>query len=65
MYVSLASLPLTVHGKVDRRGLPEPGWQGEAYAAPGTAVEVDTGGGVGEVLGLSGSGFGTTSLVLR
>ncbi|MFO1417363.1 MAG: amino acid adenylation domain-containing protein [Methylotetracoccus sp.] len=52
VYVSLASLPLTVHGKVDRRGLPEPGWQGEAYAAPGTAVETILAEVWGEVLGL-------------
>ncbi|MFO1417388.1 MAG: amino acid adenylation domain-containing protein [Methylotetracoccus sp.] len=51
-YVSLASMPLTVHGKVDRRGLPEPGWQGEAYAAPGTAVETILAEVWGEVLGL-------------
>jgi amino acid adenylation domain-containing protein len=40
-YVMLERLPLTAHGKIDRRALPEPGWEDAeaAYRAPGTELE--------------------------
>ena len=38
-FVALDALPLTVHGKVDRRALPEPGAPGSVFVAPRTPDE--------------------------
>ncbi|HEY6922355.1 MAG TPA: amino acid adenylation domain-containing protein, partial [Steroidobacteraceae bacterium] len=35
----LASLPLTLNGKLDRLALPEPQWSGKEYVAPSTDLE--------------------------
>ncbi len=52
-FVVLASLPLTLNGKVDRAALPAPEHGGEAaYVAPGTPTEEVLAGIWAEVLGL-------------
>jgi amino acid adenylation domain-containing protein/FkbM family methyltransferase len=53
-FVTLESLPLTAHGKVDRQRLPAPGKQdiepGGMYVAPNTPIEKDVARICGEVL---------------
>jgi acyl carrier protein len=55
-FVMLEMLPLTAHGKVDRRALPEPGVvpgvRGEGYVEPRTATEGVIAGVWAEVLGV-------------
>ncbi|QRX81461.1 non-ribosomal peptide synthetase [Glaciimonas sp. PAMC28666] len=36
----LAALPVTANGKLDRRALPAPTWEGRAYRAPQSTVEI-------------------------
>ncbi|HEX7243109.1 MAG TPA: amino acid adenylation domain-containing protein, partial [Longimicrobiaceae bacterium] len=53
--VVLETLPLTAHGKVDRRALPAPEWAGgaDAYVAPRTPTEEILAGIWAEVLGVA------------
>ncbi|MEA2691482.1 MAG: hypothetical protein QOJ16_869, partial [Acidobacteriota bacterium] len=56
--VVLPALPLTANGKVDRRTLPAPEWQGgRGYRAPRTPVEEVLAGFWGELLGLERVGI--------
>jgi len=59
-FVPLAALPLTVHGKVDRRALPDPdpaaGRKSE-YLPPATAIEESLAAACAEVLGLERVGM--------
>ncbi|HEV2149199.1 MAG TPA: non-ribosomal peptide synthase/polyketide synthase [Longimicrobiaceae bacterium] len=54
-FVFLPELPLTAHGKLDRRALPEPGAPapGRGYVAPRTPTEEMLAGIMAEVLGLA------------
>ena len=52
--VPIAEIPLTVHGKIDRRALPEPGWTdgSVAFVAPASDTETKLAALYREVLGL-------------
>ena len=58
-FVALDAFPLTPHGKVDRRALPEPDWAAgrrSGSAAPRTPLEEVLAGIWGDVLGMEGVG---------
>ncbi|WP_437438098.1 amino acid adenylation domain-containing protein [Mycolicibacterium rhodesiae] len=50
--VELDAIPLTVNGKLDKRALPAPEYQGAQYRAPSTAVEEVLAGIYAQVLGV-------------
>ncbi|WP_228435878.1 non-ribosomal peptide synthetase [Chryseobacterium pennipullorum] len=53
VYMHLEHLPLTINGKIDKRGLPEPGFVGGSeFAAPENELQHNLAGIYGEVLGL-------------
>ncbi|QRX81459.1 non-ribosomal peptide synthetase [Glaciimonas sp. PAMC28666] len=39
-FILLDALPVTANGKLDRRALPAPTWEGRAYRAPQSVVEI-------------------------
>ncbi|REC41714.1 non-ribosomal peptide synthetase, partial [Chryseobacterium pennipullorum] len=59
VFVHLTSLPLTINGKLDRRGLPEPEFTGSRdYTAPENELQERLCQIYGEVLGLDASAIG-------
>ncbi|WP_409281897.1 AMP-binding enzyme, partial [Pseudomonas defluvii] len=53
----LQRFPLTPNGKVDRKALPEPVWESQAYQAPGTPEELALAAIWQQVLGLEQVGL--------